>query len=60
VVLPAGHDKALILWDAATGLTIRGLPGHADGVTAAALSPDGRSFVVGTADGVFLRFELLR
>src|SRR5262249_38248817 len=39
------------LWEAATGRRLRQLPGHLQGATSAAFSPDGKSLVLVRGDG---------
>jgi WD40 repeat protein len=58
-VLSVSDDGSVKLWDAAEGeeLDHIAVAGSNDVPGCAAFAPDGRSFVVGTADGVILRFE---
>jgi len=52
-VLTASQDRSARLWDAATGKKLRLFPGHANSPVAKAIfSPDGRSVLVGSFDGV--------
>lgn len=47
----AGRDRAVWLWDLATGLDVARLGGHANYVFSLAFSPDGTSIVSGSGDG---------
>src|SRR5262249_54016716 len=44
------QDKAIRVWDLATGRGLLRLQGHTDGVLCAAFSPDGRRLASGAAD----------
>jgi WD40 repeat protein/serine/threonine protein kinase len=46
----AGHDRTILLWDAATGELLRTIRGHTDAVYALAYSPDGRRLVSASWD----------
>jgi WD40 repeat protein len=56
--LSVSDDGSVKLWDAAEGEELDHVPvrDSDDVPCCAALAPDGRSFVVGTADGIILRF----
>src|SRR5205085_1737206 len=58
--LSVSDDGTLKLWDVAEGeeLDSIAIGDSGDVPCCVALAPDGRSFVVGTADGVVLRFKL--
>ena len=47
----AGRDRAVWLWDLATGLDVARLDGHSNYVFSLAFSPDGKSIVSGSGDG---------
>ena len=48
-------DKTVQLWDTTTGMPLRTLTGHINGITALAFSPDGTMLASGSADGT-IRF----
>jgi WD40 repeat protein len=50
-VLTAGNDGLAVLWNAHTGVPIRKLKAHPDGVTAVAFSPDGTLLFTGGIEG---------
>ena len=47
----AGRDRAIWLWDLATGQEVARLEGHTNYVFSLAFSPDGTSLVSGSGDG---------
>ena len=47
----AGRDRAIWLWDLATGQEVARLEGHTNYVFSLAFSPDGNSLVSGSGDG---------
>ena len=47
----ASLDRAVRLWDPATGESTAALFGHAEFVTSAAFSTDGRTLATGSRDG---------
>jgi WD40 repeat protein len=47
----AGRDRAIWLWDLATGHDVARLPGHTNYVFSLAFSPDGKSLISGSGDG---------
>jgi WD40 repeat protein len=49
--LAAARERAVELWDAATGRKVRELTGHAEQVTALAWSPDGKRVAAAARDG---------
>lgn len=51
ILVSAGGDATLRLWDGATGQTLAALSGHGKAVTSASFSPDGRWLVTGGLDG---------
>jgi len=52
-ILSGGDDKAVRLWDVASGKQLYCFEGHAGPIRAVALSPDGRQGVWGGADGAY-------
>jgi WD40 repeat protein len=50
LVVSGSWDKAVRLWDAATGAARQTLEGHSDMVTSVAFSPDGKLVVSGSWD----------
>ena len=57
-LLSAGHDKQLVLWEAATGRQIRKFEGHTEGVFTTAFSPDGRWALSGSPDNTVRVWDL--
>lgn len=51
-------DRALSLWDAATGETIRAFAGRFVGITSAAFSPDSELAVTGNVDGTLTLWDV--
>ena len=51
LILSAGHDNTIKLWDFATGHPIKSLRGHASWVRSAVFSPDGHWVLSGSHDG---------
>ncbi|MBL4659036.1 MAG: TIR domain-containing protein [Alcanivoracaceae bacterium] len=49
-LVSASSDNVLLLWDVATGKTIRSFTGHSDRVTSVTFSPDGKTLASGSAD----------
>jgi WD40 repeat protein len=49
-LLSSSYDRAVTLWDAATGRELRRLEGHRDDVRALAFSPDGSKILTGSDD----------
>lgn len=47
----AGRDRAVWVWDLATGLDVARLDGHANYVFSLAFSPDGKTIASGSGDG---------
>ena len=47
----AGRDRAIWLWDLATGQDVARLEGHTNYVFSLAFSPDGKSLASGSGDG---------
>jgi WD40 repeat protein len=54
-IASGGRDYKILLWDVASGATVRVLTGHADQVTSLAWSPDGTLLVSSSPDGT-IRF----
>ncbi|HEV2969931.1 MAG TPA: protein kinase [Pirellulales bacterium] len=50
MVLSAGHDNTIKLWDFKTGHLVKSLRGHASWVRAAVFSPDGHQVLSGSHD----------
>lgn len=50
-VVTAGHDKTVVVWNAATGVALHAIKTDPVPVVSAAFSPDGRKTLVGTRDG---------
>lgn len=50
MIVSAGHDGALKLWETATGKVQKTLVGHRSGVTTCAVSPDGMYIYSGSYD----------
>jgi WD40 repeat protein len=50
LLISASSDNVLLLWDVATGKTIKSFTGHSDRVTSVAFSPDGKKLASGSAD----------
>ncbi len=52
LALSAGYDGGARLWDLETGKLLRYFPGHEGlSVTSVAISPDGQTVAIGSADG---------
>jgi WD40 repeat protein len=51
IVVSAGWDKSVKLWDARTGQCLRTLRGHSDWIQSLAFSPDGQVLASGGSDG---------
>ncbi len=58
VALTGSSDHTLRLWDAANGRALAVLEGHTSGVSALAVSPDGRFAVSGSWDGTVRAWDL--
>src|SRR5262249_55336490 len=56
--LSGGHDKALRLWDLATGKEIRTFTGHSGYINSVAYSPDGRTALSGGRDKALRLWDL--
>ena len=54
----SSHDKALRVWEIATGRCIRILEGHKGAVNSVTITPDGRHVVSGSDDSTLLVWEL--
>jgi len=57
-ILTGGKDRAVILWELATGREIRRFEEHAKAISAVALSPDMQSAASASEDGVVRVFDL--
>jgi WD40 repeat protein len=57
-VVSASHDKTLKLWDLGTGALVATLEGHAAGVSACAVTPDGRRMVSASGDQTLKVWDL--
>jgi WD40 repeat protein len=49
-VISASYDNTLKVWDIETGMKIRTLKGHTDGVRAVSVTPDGRCAISASYD----------
>ena len=58
LALTGSSDHSLRLWDAASGRAVAVLEGHTSGVSALAVSPDGRFAVSGSWDGTVRAWDL--
>ncbi|GET40872.1 WD-40 repeat protein [Microseira wollei NIES-4236] len=47
-----GMDRMIKLWNLKTGQEIRTISGHAGGVISVTMSPDGKTLVSGSTDGI--------
>ena len=56
-VLTGSWDKTAILWDAATGQSIRSFQEHAAEVKSVAFSPDGRQVLTGSSDSTAILWD---
>ncbi len=56
--LSAASDTTLILWDMASGQALRRLRGHADWISALAISPDEHSVFTADIDGKIIQWRL--
>jgi WD40 repeat protein len=59
-VLSGGADKALRLWDLASGREIKKFQGHVGEVKSVAIAPDGRTALSGSLDGTIRLWDLKR
>jgi WD40 repeat protein len=58
LILSAGEDKTIRIWDAVTGKELRTLTGHDEAVLAVACSPDGKLAASGGDDGMVRLWDL--
>lgn len=58
ILVAAGEDQTIRLWDRATGKEIRQLTGHRGPVTAVALSPDGKTLASASRDQTLILWEM--
>jgi WD40 repeat protein len=58
LVLSAGDDGLIVLWDAATGQEIRRFIGHSDVVRQARFSPDGTTILSAGHDGLVILWDV--
>jgi WD40 repeat protein len=56
--LSGGADRAVRLWDVATGKELRRWAGHKDDVTAVLFAPDGRRALSASLDGGVRQWSL--
>jgi WD40 repeat protein len=56
--LSASGDKTLVLWDLATGQSIRRFEGHTGEVRSVAISPDGKTAISGSSDMTLILWDL--
>jgi hypothetical protein len=56
-LVSAGRDRAIRLWDPATGQEVARLDGHTNYVFSLSYSPDGASLVSGSGDGTVRIWE---
>jgi WD40 repeat protein len=59
LALTGSSDHSLRLWDAASGRAVAPLEGHTSGVSALAVSPDGRFAISGSWDGTVRAWDLV-
>ncbi|MHB8627515.1 MAG: nSTAND1 domain-containing NTPase [Aggregatilineales bacterium] len=57
-ILSSANDKAVILWDAATGTEIRRFQGHSDISGTVAYSPDGQTVIAGSDDKTLILWDI--
>lgn len=60
LVISAGADRTLKLWDVASGRELQTLTGHSGEIHACAFSPDGRLVVSGSFDNTLRLWEVAR
>jgi WD40 repeat protein len=58
LLLAAGPDKSLHLWETATGQEVRRFPGHTTWVASLVISPDGKLALSGAGDGTARLWDL--
>jgi RNA polymerase sigma factor (sigma-70 family) len=58
LLVQAGRDKSMLVWDVATGKQLARFEGHKGAVTAVAYAPDGRSAASASGDGTALVWDV--
>lgn len=53
LLVSCSFDESVIVWDIRNGAIVHVIPAHSDGVTSVSFSPDGRSIVSGSYEGIW-------